>query len=329
MNVGTGTAEANVNTLPVPIVGQRSKLDDDLSARLQTEYVICKVSTTRFGVTKALGEQAVIRAAELFDAESKSIKASKRLLDTQHPAYKKVTTVMSRVKGLHTAMTIKFENNERLMKAEAIPQFAEAMQSLQNDLDEALRELDAEYQQMRVTAREDLGDLFDSRDYPSEINSAFEFNWSTYVFKVPESIKLLSPDLYNEQCRRLAQRFEDAAVAAEEAMAAELQELIGHIFERLQPVADGEKPKQFRESSLTNMQDFLQRFRQLGITGNDTLTTVVDQAELMIRGIDAKDVRGDVVIRQSLKERSEALQEQIDGMLVAMPKRKIRTEELE
>lgn len=312
-----------------PNLGRQSRLDDDLSVRLQEEYLICKVGVSRFGVTKAISEAKVEQAADLFDADTKSLRASKRLLDTQHPCYKAVSAVLRRVKNLHSGMTIKFENNERLIKASQLEQFSAAMDDLQKELDEALAELDEVYQQLKMTAREDLGDLYDPRDYPSSIKGEFEFCWSTYQFKIPESVKLLSPDLYDEQCRRLAQRFEDAAIAAEEAMAEELQGLIGVIFERLQPTEDGEKPKQFREASLKNMRDFLERFRMLNITGNEGLSSMVDAAENMIKGIDAKDVRKDHTIRETLRDNVTELRSQIDTMLTESPRRRIDTEELE
>ena len=56
-------------------------------------------------------------------------------------------------------------------------------------------------------------------------------------------------------------RFAEAVQRAEQAFVEELSKLVAHLTERLSGESDG-KPKIFRDSAVTNLADFFERFRR-------------------------------------------------------------------
>ena len=65
--------------------------------------------------------------------------------------------------------------------------------------------------------------------------------------EAPQYLQQLNPQLYEEECRRVQQRFDEAVKLAEEAFVAELAKLVSHLTERLSGQDDG-KPKTFRDT---------------------------------------------------------------------------------
>jgi hypothetical protein len=109
---------------------------------------------------------------------------------------------------------------------------------------------------------------------------------------------------------------------AEEAFTAELAKLVSHLTERLSGQEDG-KPKTFRNSAVENLTEFFQRFRDLNIRSSEQLEQLVGQAQRIIRGIDAQDLRDDVGLRQHIAKEMSQVQSVLDGLLVDRPRRNI------
>ena len=90
----------------------------------------------------------------------------------------------------------------------------------------------------------------------------------------------------------MAARFDEAVRLAEEAFLTELAQLVSHLCERISGTQDG-RPKIFRDSAVTNLTEFFQRFRQLNIGSSQELERLVDQAQSLVRGVQPQALRDD------------------------------------
>jgi hypothetical protein len=70
----------------------------------------------------------------------------------------------------------------------------------------------------------------------------FQINWDFPSVEPPDYLRQLHPEIYEQQCRRMRQRFDEAVQLAEQAFLEELGQLVAHLTERLTGQADG-KPK--------------------------------------------------------------------------------------
>ena len=282
-----------------------------------------RVSFTWFGVRKALTTEQKSRAAESFGAEGDFLSARKKLLDTKHPAYQEVTAVRGRASAFWKSITLPFpEPGIRLIRQHEIERFNTQMESYRAELEGAVRKLDEQFTELKLAARQQLGDLFNPSDYPQTLEGMFAVEWDFPNVEAPEYLSKLSPDLYEQERQRVAGRFEEAVKLTEQAFIGEFGKLIEHLTERLADNGTGEK-KIFRDSALTNLVEFFDRFRQLNIRSNADLDALVDQAQQVVKGANAQALRDSNDLRQHVAAQLSRVQTELDGMLVDRPRRRI------
>ena len=86
---------------------------------------------------------------------------------------------------------------------------------------------------------------------------------------------------------------------------------------------DDGKPKTFRNSCVEKLNEFFQRFRQLNVRSSEQLDNLVADAQRVIRGVDAQDLRDDQGLRQHVATEMSRVQSVLDGLLVDRPRRAI------
>ena len=138
--------------------------------------------------------------------------------------------------------------------------------------------------------------------------------------EVPGYLQRLSPELYEQECQRVRARFDEAVQLTEQAFLDELSKLIEHLTERLSGKADG-KPKVFRDSAVTNLDEFFERFRQLNIGSNEQLDDLVVDAQQIVRGVEPQQLRDNGTLRQQVASQLSGVQSVLDGLLVDRPSR--------
>jgi hypothetical protein len=304
--------------LDEPVRQQTSAAD-----RLRTTMAAVRVSMSWFGTRKSLTAEQKAEAAEPFNAEAKFLSAGKKLLDTTHPAFKAVTTVRGKVIAYWKSMSLPYpEAGIRLIRQQKIDEFASKMREFQEELAEAVQALDRRYHELKTIARQRLGSLYNSNDYPASLDGLFEISFDFPSIEPPEYLQHLNPALYEQECERVQSRFDEAVRLAEEAFTAELAKLISHLTERLSG-QDDNKPKIFRDSAVENLTEFFQRFRQLNIRSSADLDNLVADAQRVIRGVDPQNLRDNQDLRQHVATEMSRVQSVLDGLLVDRPRRNI------
>ncbi len=293
------------------------------SQRLRTTMAAARVSFTWLGVRKSLTAEQRCQAADSFGAAGNFLSAGKKLLDTKHPAYKAVTSVRSRTVSYWRGVSLPFpEPGIRLIRQEAITEFDNQITTFRQDLNEAVADLDRQYDGLRSAAQERLGELFDARDYPPSLVGLFAIEHDFPSVEPPAYLQQLAPELYQQECQRIQARFDEAVQLAESAFTEELQRLVGHLTERLTGEADG-RPKVFRDSAVQNLSDFFERFRRLNIRSNEQLDQLVDQCQQVVQGVEPQSLRDNQVLRQSVAQELGEVQSVLDDLLVDRPRRNI------
>ncbi|NLX98618.1 MAG: hypothetical protein GXY83_20865 [Rhodopirellula sp.] len=300
-----------------------SRLSTAPAQRLRTTMAAVRVSFTWLGVRKTLTAEQRSEAAEPFGANAQFLSAGKKLIDTAHPAFKAVTAIRNRAKQFWASMTLPYpEPGIRLIRQERIDDFDAHMRQFQEELAEAVATLDRHYSELKTTARQRLGSLFNAGDYPESLRGMFEVSWDFPSVEPPDYLQQLNPQLYEQECRRVQTRFDEAVRLAEEAFTTELAKLVSHLTERLSAQEDG-KPKVFRDSAVENLAEFFQRFRELNVRSDEQLDQLVGQAQRIIRGVEPQDLRDNAGLRQHVATEMSRVQSLLDGLLVDRPRRNI------
>ena len=302
----------------------RSQASTSASDRLRSTMAAARLSFNWLGVRKSLSSSQKNQAADSFGAEGKFLSAGKKLLDTSHPAFKAVTAIRGRAVAYWKSISLPFpEPGIRLIPQGSIGEFNEQMSCLRDELDEAVLELNEHYDELRHAARERLGDLFDLSDYPTTLVGMFAIEHDFPSVEPPPYLRQLSPELYQQECQRVQSRFDEAVQLAEQAFIEELARLVDHLTERLSGAEDG-KPKVFRDSAVTNMTEFFERFRSLNVRSNEQLDALVGNAQRVVRGVEPQQLRDSQALRQNISKQMAAVQAGLDQLLVDRPRRNIQ-----
>lgn len=291
--------------------------------RLRTTMAAVRVCFTWFGTRKTLSPEQKAQAAESFGAEGQYLTAGKKLLDSTHPAFKTVTAIRGRIMSFWKGISLPFpEPGLRLIRQQDIATFDVQMTTLRIELDEAVALLDQHYEELRATARERLGALFNPGDYPASLRGLFGIAWEFPSVEPPEYLHRLSPRLFEQECVRVTARFDEAIQLAEDAFLNELNRLVSHLSERLSGQEDG-RPKVFRDTAVENLREFFTRFQQLNVRSNADLDALVEQARRILRGVEPQQLRDNTARRQQVASQLAGVQASLDGLMVDRPRRRI------
>ncbi|MCE9534146.1 MAG: hypothetical protein K8T89_23965 [Planctomycetes bacterium] len=253
-----------MSTLTIPDNTQENR---QAARQLQTTMAAARVGFTWFGTRKTLTPEQKAEAADTFGAEGEFVSAGKKLLDTRNPRFKAVTAVRNQIGEYWRSISLPFpEPGLRLIQQERLDEFQEKMTGFKRELDAAVRDLDRHFDAMKSAARDRLGRLFNSNDYPSTLIGLFDVSWDFPSVQAPEYLRELNPALYREECQRVQARFEEAVRLAESAFVDELAKLVSHLTERLSGQEDG-RPKVFRDSAVGNLRAFFDQFMQATLDG--------------------------------------------------------------
>ena len=300
-----------------------SRTEHDPAQKLRASMAAARVSMKWLGVRKTLTPEQKAEAAEPFGAEAGFMSAGKKLLDTNHPTFKAVTAIRTQVLNFWKGVSLPYpEVGIRLIQQDFIGEFAAKMRQFQEDLLEAVGTLDQHYYELKTTARQKLGHLYNAADYPESLTGLFEINFDFPSVEPPDYLRQLNPTLYRQECERVQQRFNDAVQLAEEAFIAELAKLVSHLSERLSGAEDG-KPKIFRDTAVENLAEFFQRFRSLNVGSNAQLDRLVADAQRIVRGVEPQNLRDNAGLRQHVATEMSRVQSVLDGLLVDRPRRNI------
>lgn len=291
--------------------------------RLRQRMAAVRVSFTWLGVRKSLTTAQKAQAAESFGAEGKFLSAGKKLLDTRHPAFRAVTAIRGAIQNYWRGVSVPYpEPGLRLIRQDRIATFDQQLRDYQDDLREAVEDLQQEYGEIREAAKQRLGELYCVSDYPDSLTEMFAVEWDFPSVEPPDYLRQLSPEIYEQERARITARFDEAVRLAEEAFTSELARLVSHLTERLAGTEDGQ-PKVFRDTAVTRLQEFFTKFQSLTIHSDAELDRLVEQAQSILSGVGPQVLRETPNLRQHVATQLSVVQSALDGLMVNRPRRAI------
>lgn len=307
-----------------------STIAEDLSVstgsaeRLRLTYGACRLSFSPWlGTRKTLTDEQKESAAMPFGATGDWLSAGKKLFDTKAAAYKAVTAIKSQAASYWKGNTLPYpEAGIRLIRQRDVEAFADRMGETKAELSIAVAALDRELSDLRNEAAGRLGSLYCPDDYPSTLIGCFGVEWDFPSVEPPDYLRELNPAVYAQESARVAARFDEAVRLAEEAFTEELAKMVAHLTDCLSNDEEG-KPKVFRDSAFENIHEFVARFRRLNVGSSSQLDAAVDAAENALKGTNPRLIRNHAYYRQPLAAAMSAVSAQLEGMIVARPRRRV------
>lgn len=295
----------------------------EAARELQQNMGAVRVMFSWLGTQRKLSDAQTKQAADTFSADDELVTASKRLIDTKHPAYKAVTAIKSQVSAYWRGITLPYpQESIRLIRQSDVAGFETKMREFRAMLHAAAANLQLEYETIKAGAREKLGTLYNEADYPSSLENVFDIKWDFPSVEPPNYLMNYNPELYEQERGKIQQRFEDAVSMAENAFAEQLKNLVDHLIERLTDNPDGTR-KTFRTSAIANFKEFADNFRRMNVRSNEQLDQLVSQAENLVSGVDVDDLKKKKDLRQELTAQMSTIQTALDNLVTNAPRRRI------
>ena len=291
--------------------------------RLRRHAAAVRVSLHWWGVHRSLTNRQKEEVSAAYAADARFVTAGKKLVDTRHDAFRKLTAVRTRIVSYWRGLTLPYtEPGVRLIRQCDVEAFAHTMEGFRDELAHAEGELNGVYHQIKEDALRRLGRLFDPADYPEEVRGLFAVAWDVPSVEPPSYLMRISPELYQQEQERVARRFEEAVRLAEQAFLDEFARLVGHLTERLAPEEGGQR-RIFRDSAVTNLLEFFERFRRLNVRSSQDLDRLVEQAQGLVRGVTPQALRDSDELRGRIAAQMGAVQSQLDALVVERPRRQL------
>ncbi|HVS38475.1 MAG TPA: hypothetical protein VMS17_23150 [Gemmataceae bacterium] len=291
--------------------------------RLRRIAAAVRVRLRWWGVHRALTAQQKEEMGAVASADARLLTAGKKLIDSRHEPVRRLASVRTRLGNYWRGLTLPYtEPGLRLIRQADVESFVHAMEGFRDELAEAENGLDAAYDDIKDDARRRLGRLYDPGDYPLEVRGLFGVEWDFPSVEPPSYLMRIAPEVYEQERQRVAARFDEAVRLAEQAFAVEFTRLSAHLTERLSD-AEGGQRKVFRDSAVANLSEFFEKFRRLNVRSNPELDALVEQAQQMVRGVEAQDLRCDEGLRRRIATEMSRVQVLTEALVVDAPRRRI------
>jgi hypothetical protein len=291
--------------------------------RLRRVAAAVRVHFTWWGTHRTLTAQQKEEVGVTYSADVRLLTAGKKLVDTKHEAIRKLTSLRSRVSSYWRGLTLPYtEPGVRLIRQSDIEAFVHKMGEHRDELIQAETELSAVFEQVKADARRRLGRLYNPSDYPPEIRGMFAVDWDFPSVEPPAYLLRIAPEVYEQERQRVAARFDEAVRLAEQAFIEEFRKLLSHLTERLADNEDGER-RVFRDSAVTNLRQFFERFRHLNVSSNTELDAVVEEAQRLVQGVTPQRLRDDAELRQHVSVEMTRVRSQVEGLITEVPRRRL------
>jgi hypothetical protein len=245
-------------------------------------------------------------------------------------AYNAIVTRNNEVRAwvLERCMPSFLVNGVFFVKLIAVDEFEQQIAEYNRWLDdEGVPALVRDWDRAVVQAREDLGraarDLGidnpwrkDKYPNPGDLRSRFGIEHSWVTFGVPET---LPDEIRAREAIKIEAKYADAAEKIEQAVMEGFQDILRHAIEQLTP-RPGEK-KVVKQALVDNFRAFCDSFRFRNLNDNAELDQMVAQAEGILSGTSAQQLRDNSRVRSNVVREMSKVKEAIDQMITNAPRR--------
>jgi hypothetical protein len=301
--------------------------------KIDNDVIALTFSVHAWGVKRKGNLKALLKARQALQDKEGEEKLSKLentiLISKEHDAIGKfMTNVVKNGYVVPRSVPSFFREGCYLFRLRAVEEVDTYLKTAQIEIRNLVREFVMVYPSQKDEARELLepDGQYKESDYPSarELQDMFYISWQWISFDVPEG---LPESVYAAEKSKAQNMWNDAAESITFALREAFKGLIAHAIDKLQVGADG-KVKIFRDTTLTNITDFIATFKDRNITADSSLETLIKQADNILASVDtAKVLRDSTMVRDMVRTGFQTIEKQIDSLLVDKPIRKFNLDD--
>jgi len=295
----------------------------DPGVDLAKKTVCIKVRLSTMGNTRKVSTSQIEA-----DADKDLLRVSKHLVDSAE--LKAIGRFDGEIRRFLYNICLPFEIGIHLLPIAALETVEFRLRQFAEDRKQLVAAFINAYPSLCQDAAKRLRGLYNPADYPpvEEVASEFTFSWQYVSFGVPDQLKGISREVWEQEREKAAQRMAEASAEIQLVLRESMAKLVQHMADRLKEGPDG-KPLRFKESTVSNLVEFLTNFEFRNVTDDGELQTLVAQARQLLQGVSADDLRATGDLRAKVQQGIAGIAAQLDTMLTRTGGRKFRFDEEE
>jgi hypothetical protein len=225
-------------------------------------------------------------------------------------------------------MCLPFDVGIHLLPLCLVETVEEKLREFKDERGELVESFLSAYPRLCQEAAGRLRTLYNPTDYPpvDEVRSHFTFGWQYVSYGVPEQLREISAQFFQEEREKAVVAMSEACSEIQQVMRASLLELVSHLRDRLGDQPDG-KPQRLRESTLQKLRDFLGTFDLRNVVDDQELKEQVDKARALLEGVSTDALRNMPLVRAWVREGMADVAAQMDLLVSDRVSRKFRFDE--
>src|SRR6266850_1994877 len=262
------------------------------------------------------------------DADKDLLRVSKRLVDSAE--LKAITRFDGEIRRFLYNICLPFEIGIHLLPITALEMVEDRLRQFAVDRRQLVQSFLSAYPSLCQDAATRLRGLYNPTDYHAVDEAAreFGFSWQYVSFGVPEQLKGISRDVWEQEREKAAVRMAEASTEIQVVLRETMAKLVQHMADRLKEGPDG-KPLRFKETTVENLVEFLMNFEFRNVTDDNELQSLVSQARDLMQGVTDDDLRTTGDLRSKLQQGMTGIAGQLDALLMRTGGRKFRFDEEE
>lgn len=329
MSTTTVLPEVRPSEVPVHQTTQTAEQREQKKTKniFETAHML-EINRTWPRITKQFSSDLISVAGEteLSKTDKTKISASKKLFD--FPELRRVASFDAEVDSFLNRHCVPFPLR-RSMHLVPAPSFNEVEAFLMDHLSRMpafIEQAANAYDRAVNDAKAFLGPLFHQSDYLSKEAFArcFTFRWTYWQMGVSDLLKEANKDVAAREAEKIEADIRDASEAAQQMLRQAMADLVSGMVDRLTPDSETGRKKTFKDSSIKNVQEFLDEFSKRNLTEDDALETLVNQAKALVNGVAPATIRDNEGLRTSLQLGFAQIKEKLDTMIQVAPIRMVR-----
>lgn len=302
-------------TMPPPQI-ETSASGEDLASKT----VLLRVRFGLLGNSRKISNSAV-----QVDADKNLIRVSKKLLNSKE--LEAIRKADGALRGyIYDTCLPGFDDGLYFLPDLLIEQVEATFKKFKPERENLVDVFIAAYPELCKDAEEALRAVYSSKDYPSaeEVRAKFTFSWNYLEFGVPGKLRRTNPALFAQEREKMADTFRDAAEQVLQVMRATFAQLVEKLRDRL--TDDNGKQKIFRDTAVTNLQEFLNSFDFRNVNNDTELKALADQARALVAGTNPQALRDMDGLRKRVREGMAEISKALEPLVMDKPTRKFRPE---
>src|SRR5688572_410980 len=314
---GEPTNHDNNGAGPVRVVIQDPGVD------LAKKTVCIKMRLSTMGNTRKVSTSQIEA-----DADKDLLRVSKHLLASAE--LKAIGRFDGEIRRFLYNICLPFETGIHLLPVAALETVEHRLRQFAEDRKQLVGAFIAAYPSLCQDAAKRLRGLYNPADYPpvDDVEREFGFSWQYVSFGVPDQLKGISREVWEQEREKAAQRMAEASAEIQHVLRESMAKLVQHMADRLKEGQDG-KPLRFKETTVSNLVEFLTNFEFRNVTDDVELQTLVAHARQLLQGVSADDLRATGDLRGKVQQGMADIAVQLDTMMAKAGGRKFRFDEEE